>query len=230
VQVDSEPATRARLASSVSPETRPYIVLALISLLISLYLSWHLLGDLPNRMVAGNPADIRLFIWYLEHDSQSVLHAHDPLFFTTMNAPAGVNAMWNTSLLLPGLIMTPVTLLAGPLASYNVLFVLALATGPLCAFGLLRRFAGSVPAAALGALVFGFSPAVLASGLGHINLVLTGLMPIALLLADDLVTGRRDPLPGGRHWGWPWPPRCSPRRNCCSRRRWCCWWPGSWCW
>jgi Glycosyltransferase family 87 len=176
-------------------------VLGLISLAFSLYLTWHLLGDLPNRMVAGNPADIRLFTWYLEQDSQSVLHGHDPLLFTTMNAPAGVNAMWNTSLLLPALIMTPVTLLAGPLASYNVLFVLALATGPLCAFPLLRRFTASVPAAGLGALVFGFSPAVLASGLGHINLVLTGLMPITLLLADDLATGRRAPWPGGAALG-----------------------------
>jgi Glycosyltransferase family 87 len=199
--VDSEPATQIRLARPVRPEIRPYIVLGLISLAVSLYLTWHLLGDLPNRMVAGNPADIRLFTWYLEHDVQSVLHGHDPLFFTTMNAPAGVNAMWNTSLLLPALIMTPVTLLAGPLASYNVLFVLALATGPLCAFPLLRRFTDSVPAAGLGALVFGFSPAVLASGIGHINLVLTGLMPVTLLLADDLATGRRDPWPAGAALG-----------------------------
>ena len=199
--MDTEPATRVRLARPVRPEIRPYIVLGLISLVVSLYLTWHLLGDLPNRMVAGNPADIRLFTWYLEHDAQSVLHGQDPLFFTTMNAPVGVNAMWNTSLLLPALIMTPVTLLAGPLASYNVLFVLGLATGPLCAFPLLRRFTGSVPAAGLGALVFGFSPAVLASGIGHINLVLTGLMPITLLLADDLATGRRDPWPGGAALG-----------------------------
>ena len=97
--------------------------------------------------------------------------------------------------------MTPVTLLAGPLAAYNVLFVLALATGPPCAFGLLRRFTDSVPAAGLGSLVFGFSPAVVASGLGHINLVLTGLMPVTLLLADDLATGRRDPWPVGAALG-----------------------------
>ena len=199
--MDTEPAKRIRLLSPVSPQVRPYLVLGLISLLFSLYLSWLLVGDLPHRMVAGNPADIRLFTWYLEQDSQSVLHLHDPLFFTTMNAPAGVNAMWNTSLLLPALVMTPVTLLAGPLAAYNVLYVLALASGPLCAFPLLRRFTDSVPAAGLGALVFGFSPAVLASGFGHINLVLTGLMPITLLLADDLVTGRRDPWRGGAALG-----------------------------
>jgi len=66
------------------------------------------------------------------------LRGHDPLFFTTMNAPAGVNAIWNTSLLLPALVMTPVTLLAGPLAAYNVLLALALATGRPAASGLPR--------------------------------------------------------------------------------------------
>jgi hypothetical protein len=61
----------------------------------------------------------------------------------------------------------PVTLLGGPLAAYNVLFVLGLATGRVCAFPLLRRFTSSRAAAGLGALLFGFSPAVIAAGLGH---------------------------------------------------------------
>src|SRR2546427_432025 len=82
----------------------------------------------------------------------------------------------------PPRIMTPVPRLAAPLASYNVLFTRGLAAGPLCAFPLLRRFTGNVPAAGLGALVFGFSPAVLASGFGHVNLALTAPMTISLLL------------------------------------------------
>jgi hypothetical protein len=176
-------------------------VLAPLSLLVSLYLNWHLLGDFGGRMIAGNPDDIRLFAWYLEHDSWSVLHLQNPLLFTTMNAPAGISGMWNNILLLPGLVMSPVTLLAGPLVSYNLLFVLGLAAGPLCAFPLLRRFVRSAPAAGLGAMVFGFSPAMIASGLGHLNLVLTGLMPIMLLLVYDLAAGHRDPVSGGTALG-----------------------------
>ena len=152
-------------------------------------------------MIAGNTADIRLFTWYLEHGSVSARHWRNPLLFTTMNAPAGVNGMWNTSILLPALVMTPVTLLAGPLAAYNVLFVLGLATGPVCAFPLLRRFTSSRAAAGLGALVFGFSPAVIAAGLGHLDLVLIGLLPVTLLLAHDLVSGRRGPVYGGAALG-----------------------------
>src|SRR5215468_8515669 len=70
----------------------------------------------PSRMIAGNPDDIRLFTWYLQHGPWSVAHGRNPLYFATMNAPAGVNGMWNTSLLLPALLLAPVTALAGPLA------------------------------------------------------------------------------------------------------------------
>ena len=180
-----------------SAAVRLYVPVAAVSLLVSGYLNWHLLGGLSGRMIAGNPDDIRLFAWYLQHDPWAVTHGLNPLYFTTMNAPAGVNGMWNTSLLLPALLMAPVTALAGPLAAYNLLFVLGLAAGPVCALPLFRRFARSGWAAALGALLFGFSPAVLAAGLGHINLVLTELMSLMLVLVYDLAAGRREVLTGG---------------------------------
>ncbi len=196
----TEPAARpARWpASWVShPVLRAYAAVVAVSLLISVYLTWHLLGGIGQRMIAGNPDDVRLFEWYLVHGPWALLHGHDPLLFATMNAPAGVNGMWNTPLLVPALIMTPVTAAAGPLAAYNTLFVLGLAAGPVCAFALLRRFARSDWAAAVGGLVFGFSPAVLAAGLGHLDLVLIGLLPVILLLVHDLATGRRRALAGG---------------------------------
>jgi hypothetical protein len=176
---------------------RPYLVLAALSLLIALYLTWHVLGGLGQRMIAGNPDDVRLFEWYLVHGPQAVLHGQDPLYFTTMNAPTGVNGMWNTSLLFPALLLAPVTLTAGPLVAYNVAFIAGLAAGPLCAFPLMRRFAQRDWAAGAGALAAGFSPAVLAAGLGHLNLALAGLLPLILAGVHDLASGRRRPLAGG---------------------------------
>ncbi|MGP8000465.1 MAG: hypothetical protein ACLPKI_24555 [Streptosporangiaceae bacterium] len=196
--VAAAPAAGGRWARRASdPALRAYAAVSAVSLLISLYLGWHLLGGFGHRMIAGNPDDVRLFTWYLRHGPWAVWHGQDPLLFATMNAPAGVNGMWNTPLLGPALIVAPVTWLAGPLAAYNTLFVLGLAAGPVCAFALLRRFACSDWAAAAGGLVFGFSPAVLAAGLGHLDLVLIGLMPVMLLLAGDLATGLRAPLGGG---------------------------------
>ena len=184
-----------------SPTARLYLAVAAASLLASGYLNWHLLGGFGTRMIAGNPDDITLFTWYLQHDPWSVARGRNPLLFTTMNAPVGVNGMWNTSLLLPALLLAPVTALAGPLASYNLLFVLGLAAGPVCALPLFRRFARSGWAAALGAMVFGFCPAVLAAGIGHINLVLTALMSLMLVLVYDLTAGRRGVLTGGTALG-----------------------------
>jgi hypothetical protein len=189
---------RRRAGSAVA---RLYLTVAAISLAVSAYLNWHLLGGFSGRMIAGNPDDVRLFTWYLQHGPWSVTHSANPLYFATMNAPAGINGMWNTSLLLPALLMAPVTALAGPLASYNLLFVLGLAAGPVCALPLFRRFAGHGWAAALGAMIFGFSPAVLAAGMGHINLVLTGLMSLMFVLIYDLATGRREALTGGAALG-----------------------------
>jgi hypothetical protein len=186
----------------VSPGTaRLYLTVTAVSLLVSGYLNWRLLGGFGTRMIAGNPDDIRLFAWYLQHGPWSVAHGRNPLLFTTMNAPVGVNGMWNTSLLLPALLLSPFTALAGPLASYNLLFVLGLAAGPVCALPLFRRFTRSGWAAALGAMVFGFCPAVLAAGIGHINLVLTELMSLMLVLLYDLTAGRRDALTGGAALG-----------------------------
>ncbi len=193
----AEAGSRWRLSPASLAAVRPYAAMAAVSLFISLYLTWHLLGGFGQRMIAGNPDDVRLFEWYLVHGPWALLHGHDPLLFATMNAPAGVNGMWNTPLLVPALIMAPVTAAACPLAAYNTLFVLGLAAGPVCAFALLRRFVRSNWAAAVGGLVFGFSPAVLAAGLGHLDLVLIGLLPVILLLVHDLATGRRAPLTGG---------------------------------
>lgn len=194
----AEPAALSRWARLFSrPALRAYAAVSAVSVVISLYLTWHLLGGFGQRMIAGNPDDVRLFEWYLVHGPWAVLHGHDPLLFATMNAPAGVNGMWNTTLLVPALIIYPVTALAGPLAAYNTLFVLGLAAGPVCAFALLRRFTRRDWAAAVGGLVFGFSPAVLAAGLGHLDLVLIGLLPVILLLVLDLATGRRSALAGG---------------------------------
>jgi len=189
---------RRRLSA---PTARLYLTVAAASLLFSGYLNWRLLGGFGTRMIAGNPDDIRLFTWYLQHGPWSVAHGRNPLLFTTMNAPVGVNGMWNTSLLLPALLLAPVTAIAGPLASYNLLFVLGLAAGPVCALPLFRRFVRSDWAAGLGAMVFGFSPAVLAAGIGHINLVLTELMSLMLAGIYDLTAGRRDVLTGGAALG-----------------------------
>jgi hypothetical protein len=72
-----------------------------------------------------------------------------------MNAPQGVNVMWNTFMLLPGMLLAPVTLLFGPQTSLTVLMTAGFAGSATAMFAVLRRWQVSVPSAALGAAVYG---------------------------------------------------------------------------
>ena len=141
-----------------------------------------------------------------------------------MNAPQGISVMWNTFMLLPGMLLAPLTLLAGPQASLTVLMTAGFAGSALAMIAVLRRWGASMPAAALGGGVYGFSPALIQSSLGHYDLQFAVLPPLiadaALCLAHRALRDRADgPRPGaGPGWGCWRPPRCSSPRNCCSTR------------
>jgi hypothetical protein len=88
----------------------------------ALIVTWRLWADPASAYIAPNGGDADLFAWYLRYAATAVDHGHLPALATTaLNAPAGVNMMWNTSLLLPGVLLSPVTLLLGPQVSLTVL-------------------------------------------------------------------------------------------------------------
>lgn len=173
-----------------------------------LILSGYLLGavaltgllwiDPAARGTASNPHDLDFFAWFLRYDATAVAHGRLPTLVTTaLNAPAGVNAMWNTSFLLPGVLLTPVTLLAGPQVTLTLMLTLGFAGSAASLFWVLRRWEASVLAAALGGAVYGFSPALVDSGLGHYNLQFAVLPPLIIHTVLLIVTGRGNAIRTG---------------------------------
>jgi hypothetical protein len=165
---------------------------------------------LAGLMFAGNWAaptttstspgqgDGALMMWFLRWTPHALAEGLNPLFTTHMNVPDGVNVMWNTSLLLPGLLLAPVTTTFGPVLSFNLLLALGPGLSAWCAAIAFRRYVGNRVAALLGGLVFGFSPYMLAQSLGHLHLTLVFLVPLLLLALDEiLVRRRRHPLVAG---------------------------------
>jgi len=65
-----------------------------------------------------------------------------------------------------GVAMWPFTSSLGPIFSYNLLVTLALALSAWCAFLAVRRYVESPVAAALGGLLYGFSPYMVAQSQG----------------------------------------------------------------
>ncbi|MFY9777703.1 MAG: hypothetical protein WAK28_24305, partial [Trebonia sp.] len=187
-------ATRRRSALAATRRAcRPRAAwLALACYLIgALVITGRLWIDPAGRMQAGDRGDVDLFAWFVQYAATAVSHGQLPALFTTaMNAPVGISLMWNTSFLLPGVLLSPVTLLWGPQVSLTVALTLGFAGSAAALFWVLRRWGASLGAAALGGAVYGFSPALVTAGLGHYHLQFAVLPPLIVDAVARLVTGR----------------------------------------
>jgi hypothetical protein len=142
-------------------------------------LTWRFWAHPTTAIVASKPPDTDQFAWFLRYEANAVWHGRLPSLVTTaMNAPRGLNMMWNTTVLLPGVLLTPVTMLAGPQASLTVLLTAGFAGSAASLFYVLRRYGVSLPAAAVGGAVYGFSPALTHAVLGHYQLQFAVLPPL----------------------------------------------------
>ena len=181
------------------PGDRRAVALAAVYYLLgALVVTLWLWRDPASRTVAGNPYDADQLAWFFRYDATAIAHGHLPALITTaMNAPQGVSVMWNTFMLLPGALLAPVTLLLGPQTALTVLMTAGFAGSALAMFYVLRRWAVSMPAAVLGGAVYGFSPAMLHSAIGHYDLQFAVLPPLMIHVVLCLATGRAGTVRGG---------------------------------
>ncbi len=155
-------------------------------LALTLWSTARLWPGLDTRMVDGSHGgneDYRLFEWFLAYDARTVRHLQNPFLSTLQNAPDGVNLMSNTGLVGLGVPLAPVTWLAGPTVTCNLIICLALFCTAASWYQVLSRYlATSRLAAAVGGALCGFGPGMLAHSRGHLNLVAQFLLPVIILL------------------------------------------------
>lgn len=188
----------ARDLPSSRREARVLTLAALYYLLAAVALMLWLWRHPGTGTVAGNPNDADQFAWFFRYDATAVAHFRLPALVTTaLNAPQGINVMWNTFMLLPGVVLAPLTLLAGPQVSLTVLMTIGFAGSAFTLFFVLRRWDVSVTAAAIAGAVYGFSPALLQSAVGHYDFQFAVLPPLLLDAALRIGTGRSRALRGG---------------------------------
>jgi hypothetical protein len=151
-----------------------------------------------GRYQVGDPQDADQATWFVRYAATAVRHFRLPALETmAMNAPHGVNLMWNTSFLLPGVVVSPVTLVFGPQVALTALLVIGFAGSAAAMFYVLRRWHASVLAAALGGALYGFSPALIDSGIGHYALVLAMLLPLIVDRVLRIATGQGSTVRNG---------------------------------
>jgi hypothetical protein len=175
----------------------PWLIL-LCYLAGAVAMTWRLWADPASAAQTGDTADVDLFAWFMRYSATAIAHGHLPALVTTaMNAPRGINLMWNTSFLLPGVVLAPVTLLAGAQTSLTIMLTLGMAGSAASLFWVLRRWGASMWAAALGGALYGFSPAIVNSGIGHYHLEFAVAPPLIIDAVLRIVTGRGHPVRTG---------------------------------
>lgn len=123
-------------------------------------------------------------VWFLAQTPWVFLHGHNPFANDWLNAPMGVNLMDNTTMPLLGIVAAPITLLLGPIATFNILIDLAIFASALSFFVMARRFVHWWPAAFVGGLLYGFSPFTAATANAHLFLLFQAVPPLLIYFVD----------------------------------------------
>ncbi|MBV9919399.1 MAG: hypothetical protein JOY78_00890, partial [Pseudonocardia sp.] len=186
-QATGKPAiTRPRLLDRLGWSGAAFLIFLAVSVLIQRNTLLHL------RTVTTGPgiSDTNFYVWWLRYTPWAIIHGHSPLETTYYNYPDGVNAIWNTTMPVLGILAAPITYSLGPIASLNVLMAVAPAVSGCVWFAVMRRYVTPV-AALVGGFLWAFSPFELAHLNSHANLVWNFFPPLVLLVTDELFFRQR---------------------------------------
>ena len=123
----------------------------------------------PGRALLGVGIDPQQFVWAFAWWPHAVGSGANPFVTHAVYWPQGMNLAWATTTPALALAFSPVTLVFGPAAAYNVAAVLMPALAAWTAYLLCRHLTGSTWASLVGGYLFGFSGYMLGHELGHLN-------------------------------------------------------------
>ena len=169
----------------------PSIVVIGSYLLIGILAFWPIFKGFSRQYFATEP-DYELALWYLAWMSHALAHGLNPFFSNAIFAPHGANLSANASAPLLGIATTPLAWLS-PVAKANLLTIFAMPVSATAAFVVLRKWQVWLPAAALGGLIYGFSPYMVGQSLAHISLSFVPLPPFIALTVASIVERRGSP-------------------------------------
>jgi hypothetical protein len=150
---------------------------------------WILTETLPLLAHPGRPqldqpsTDPNFYVWSLRWWPYAVAHGLNPLYSRLIGVPAGYDLSWVTSIPTLALLAFPLTELAGPVVTFNLLVVVAIPLSGWAAFVLCRRLTGRFWASLAGGAVYGFSAYEMNHIFsGQLNLAFAALLPLMAYL------------------------------------------------
>ncbi len=176
------PATTAPPAAHPGRNRRADLVMLATCLAIAVYLTFGSWRDPYTHVIAHNQGDQALFEWLLSYAPYAPLHGANPWWTTLLNHPIGANLAVNTSMVVVGTLLAPVTWTLGAPVSFLLVLTLNLTLTPYAWYHVLSRHVTRTRAAAvLGALFCGYAPGMVSHGNSHLNFTAQYVVPFLAL-------------------------------------------------
>ena len=166
---------------------RELLIVFAAGLALALLMTWPLATDLGGLgRTHPNDADGQFAIWNVAWVARTLIVDPLGLFNANIYHPHKLTLAYSEANILTGAIGLPVYWLSrNPWLTLNAVMLFGFATAYAGAYFLMRHLTGSRPASAAAAMLYAFCPYVF-SHLSHIQLLMTGGVPLALLLLHRL--------------------------------------------
>ena len=161
-------------------------ILALYTVVSVAYWGLPILGHWTTRTVGSGTDPLNIFVWSMAWWPYALTHGINPLILNKVFVPVVTNAGWCTLVPLLSVAAAPLTLTAGPVASYNAAMLLAPPLTATMTYLLMSEFVSKRWVALWAGYMVGFSTYEVSQTLEHLHLTFAALVPLALWLGVRL--------------------------------------------
>ena len=134
--------------------------------------------------------DNNQFVWMVAWPAHAITHGLGMFHPNIVFVPEGYNLARTTPMFTFGVLLSPLTAIAGPVVTYNVVMLAVPTLNGVTAYALCRRLGSTRPASALGGFVFATAGIVSWAELGAPTTGCGAFIAIAVLLTLDILGDR----------------------------------------
>jgi hypothetical protein len=176
----------------VSHPARDLARVALLFLVLAIAVTWPLTLHLSTHIIGpfyGDNLEYVWKIWWVKHAVVDLRQS--PLVQPDIFYPYGYPLAYGEITPIHTYLGLPLTVMLGPVATYNVFILASFVLSGLFTFLFVRHGTGSSPAGIIAGIIFTFCPYRMARIAGNLPLVDTHWLPLCLLFVERFASRRR---------------------------------------